>query len=936
MASTPGANISFLPWVRQGAAAAIAVADTLGPNLRAAAELTAALSINDAPALSVPVRLRGPADVVGIDANEIVRMDPKPGTSSFEPNYFPCIEFDRPDFPWLFTPARADAQSRLRPWLCLVVVRRQTGVLLRPATDGPLPAVEIAAPALPAAELPDLSDCWAWAHAQAASGGTGAQAVRGALAGRPELSLSRLLCPRLLAPETDYIACLVPTFDVGRKAGLGLPILESELTAANGLAPAWSVAPTVKAVTLPVYHHWAFRTGAGGDFESLVRLLHAQPAPATLGSRAIDISRPGFGLPASFPAGSTLALEGALQPMDSPATPAPWPTVTAEPFQTVLARIVNAPGASETADPAADPLLAPPLYGRWHAARNTVTRGAAPWFDQLNLDPRYRVVAAFGTRVVQEHQEALMAAAWAQAAELQRANQRMRQLQLSLAVGGSLYLRHFSRLTDEAVLRIGAPAFGRVRAGMPGEPGMPTLMRRLANSALPVQATSTAMRRIGRERGPLTRRLVAQGSTRSTSSTWIGKINTGTLTFFVAPSFDLASFGRIRRQLPATVAVREYADVGQSLVAGIPGRIGFQIAPEGAAVGAAPMGRLPQTADSVAARAFRAAAAEHLARIEPGRMRIMVGPPAPLAIDQVRAGLMAQIQPRLTLVALARALVLTGGTASTPVDTPASAAAGIDTIMAAPRFRQPMYEPLRDQSQELLLPGLDAVLPNSVLGLKTNRRFVEAYLVGLNVEMGRELLWRGFPTDQRGTCFDQFWDVRTAPVPRPDIAALHQWANRVLGDVQGAPVREQFVMLLRSDLLRRYPTAVIYAARAVRLANGLRGPSPEAEVFPAFRGTMQPDVSFFGFDLTVPQVVGGAGDDGYYIVIQEQPTEPRFGLDVGTPTGSASHLRANAAPPAGLPLNGLSWGHNAAHMAGITRQQPVRIAIHASQFVARR
>src|SRR5262249_26978424 len=86
------------------------------------------------------------------------------------------------------------------------------------------------------------------------------------------------------------------------------------------------------------------------------------------------------------------------------------------------------------------------------------------------------------------------------------------------------------------------------------------------------------------------------------------------------------------------------------------------------------------------------------------------------------------------------------------------------------KFRQPMYQPLRDLSQELLLPGVDAVLPNSVLGLKTNRRFVEAYMVGLNVEMGRELLWRGFPTDQRGTCFDQFWDSRGSATPRAPTA----------------------------------------------------------------------------------------------------------------------------------------------------------------------
>ena len=68
-------------------------------------------------------------------------------------------------------------------------------------------------------------------------------------------------------------------------------------------------------------------------------------------------------------------------------------------------------------------------------------------------------------------------------------------------------------------------------------------------------------------------------------------------------------------------------------------------------------------------------------------------------------------------------------------------------------------------------------------------------------------------------------------------------------------------------------------------------------------------------------------------MIQEQPTEPRFGVDVGTPTGSGTHVRVADGAPAGLPASALTWGRNAAHVAGMLRHQPVRIAIHASQFV---
>jgi len=207
------ANLSFVPWVRQGAAGAIATVDTLGSSQPAVADVAVTLAVNDEPLAPVALRLRGPADVVGIDAHQVIRTDPRPNTSDFEPNCFPSIEFDRADFPWLFTPARANTNAQLRPWLCLVVVRKQDGVQLTSTVDAPLPTLRIAAPAKPFAELPDLKDSWAWSHGQAAADNLGnPTAVADALNGAPDLSLSRLVCPRILSANTDYFACVVPTF----------------------------------------------------------------------------------------------------------------------------------------------------------------------------------------------------------------------------------------------------------------------------------------------------------------------------------------------------------------------------------------------------------------------------------------------------------------------------------------------------------------------------------------------------------------------------------------------------------------------------------------------------------------------------------------------------------------------------------------------------
>ena len=81
--------------------------------------------------------------------------------------------------------------------------------------------------------------------------------------------------------------------------------------------------------------------------------------------------------------------------------------------------------------------------------------------------------------------------------------------------------------------------------------------------------------------------------------------------------------------------------------------------------------------------------------------------------------------------------------------------------MAYPVIDLPMFRPLADMSPDLFCPNVNLVPPNSITLLETNPRFIESYLVGLNHEMARELLWREYPTDQRGSVFRQFWDVQS-------------------------------------------------------------------------------------------------------------------------------------------------------------------------------
>src|SRR5215212_9598069 len=125
------ANHIFLPWVQPATAANMpdTATDGLGANQPGVVQLPVQVVVN-ASAVEKVVRLYGPGEITGIDLQQVVRTEPRHLTSDFEPNYFPAIEFDRPDFPWLFTPAKADANGQLRPWICLVVIRKQLGVAL--------------------------------------------------------------------------------------------------------------------------------------------------------------------------------------------------------------------------------------------------------------------------------------------------------------------------------------------------------------------------------------------------------------------------------------------------------------------------------------------------------------------------------------------------------------------------------------------------------------------------------------------------------------------------------------------------------------------------------------------------------------------------------------------------------------------------------------
>jgi hypothetical protein len=391
-----------------------------------------------------------------------------------------------------------------------------------------------------------------------------------------------------------------------------------------------------------------------------------------------------------------------------------------------------------------------------------------------------------------------------------------------------------------------------------------------------------------------------------------------------------------------------------------------------------------------------------------------------------------------------------------------------DRVMAYPEFPDPMFRDLKEVSEDFLLPGVEEIPRETFGALSTNPQFIEAFMTGLNHEMADELLWRGFPTDRRGSYFRQFWDP-SARIPKPDdpddlkdITEMHTWDEKPTSKLgsnvmtgaggggtqnpgQGSEPTTNVVVVIRGELLRRYPQTTIYATKAkcVDRTDGSgseRVPewATQAETsdqvdtdyhrFPVFRGELDPDVNFLGFDLTPDEAkgaeptksLGESGDSwvtgtedgdpvdelGWFFVMEEAPGEVRFGLDVnqgdvgGRPNGvtyeksDGSTDVAKTDSPNDDPehgWSGMSWGHlvdsqsaleskdnisvyedrpggenwkteedkkwvedeqvdqvqdptlnredeatwglNSAHMAYVTWQRPVRIAIHADDLL---
>jgi hypothetical protein len=483
------ASYEFVPWALTGLAAAQQTPTT---GARATTRVTLPLSDDQGGTDSAArdVTLYGPGDVLG-EPGQIVRRYPPPDSTNAEETFHPHIEFDRPELPWAFS--AHTPEPRMPAWLALVVFARDEVGWESPAGSGLPPIVSA-----PLALLPPLAQAWAWAHAQA-PGGSASLEARLSTAYGP-LNVSRLLAARVLTQETDYVACLVPTTDAGRRAGLG--------EAGKGtLGPAWPSGSDP--VRLPVYDRWTFRTAPDGDFARLAKRLVAVDAPWQIGRRTLYAGRPGKPLdelgadePGRHQVIRCALYSPAEPPPDAPSDTAAWSEDRTKELKQALERpaVIEGSGDVDPGEAPDLPIVGPRIYAK--SQRGSATIAAGDWFAELNLKPTNRVAAGLGTRIVQKDQEELMQAAWAQVGEVEKANRELALAELARHLATSVHER-LGKVDAGRLLQMTRPLAPRVRL----DGAQLTLAGQTARSATPAAALSGSFRRAVRAAGPVARRL---------------------------------------------------------------------------------------------------------------------------------------------------------------------------------------------------------------------------------------------------------------------------------------------------------------------------------------------------------------------------------------------------------------------------------------------
>ena len=212
-------------------------------------------------------------------------------------------------------------------------------------------------------------------------------------------------------------------------------------------------------------------------------------------------------------------------------------------------------------------------------------------------------------------------------------------------------------------------------------------------------------------------------------------------------------------------------------------------------------------------------------------------------------------------------------------------------VMAYPIFPEPAYYYLKMFSDKFILPCADELPDDSVAVFESNEAFTEAYLCGMNTEMGRELLWREYPTDQRGSYFRKFWDSETSAEDVGknnffDVKPLHTWKGN-LGFNSAESKTGLLLFVIKGKLLRQYPGTQVFLHKAVGKAREINFAANATVAngairMPVIQAFLKDDILLMGFNgdmqtlVGVPPLTSEITDSGHFLAFLEDMQDLNF------------------------------------------------------------
>jgi hypothetical protein len=936
---------TFLSWYRQGLATYIQQPDD---SSQPSSDLSLTFGITleeqqggNSTNITQTMPLVGPENIVNIRAEAVIQTVPLEASSTHPAGHVVALEFYDEDFPWRYTPA-APHQNKLRPWIWLLVLE-EGEYRLHHQGDRPLPYITLEQNLLdgtpnPALQIPP-DGAWSWAHVQVnqplnTSFASLETALQTALDTDPDVAFSRIIAPRNLKAATKYQAFLVPFFERGRLAGLG-----QDSSTAAVLDVAWATNDlNSSSKEFPFYYEWSFATSADGDFETLARKLKPQELDdLSLATMNVEGLLKHFEQQISTnDATKVVQLPSTLMPVDQLATEWPAPTSTADmDIQTAIQNDLN-PVLDTANTPVAQVPMAnmqediiankPPVYGKWHldraawqALNGNLDASNTGWIHQANTNLQNRALAGLGVQVVREHQEKFMAAAWAQVGEVIEANKSIHQHLLSRETTHQLHQRLKRSSQDTTIALTGSLQSKVLYKELAGNQAT-SIEQAIKGSNLSLASTNSAFTKLRRPSSKAIKKLKKQAATYLSA---------------IQPNQNFLT------------------NINQTVIEEINGApqkpSPYQVVGVSSSNSATTSGS--SDADNLAA---------HITTL---------GQPSPASTDLAtqKTAVQQATDPLFTL----NKRLLDQLTVPTNNSTLQVSTNRLQPILAAPELETPLYPYLKKITQQFVMPDLAAYGDNFVGLMEVNQAVIEQFLLGANHEMARELLWRGYPTDQRGSYFRQFWNVKDhiqlgqGQVPYKDITPLHTWtSSSPLGTHRSAGYpATPTVLVIKGELLSANPDLVIYAQQAVAnplLANDpnarpkkLLHPTKDATTvkYPIFKANLEPDVLALGFDLDVATAKGDASQEGWFFILQQRPGKIKLGMDEGyaapitldtihdlhwqhmpTTTGGITYLDPNQNLPysngTSLPL-----ATNAAQLARQLYQAPLMLGIHATRLL---